>query len=214
MRSAVEIGYALLQQDRYVEALPFLQRAVSEQPREPRVHLYLALAYAHTGDHAQAERHFAQAIALNPRDAYTFYNWGAYLHRQNRLQEALKAYETAYHLDPTLIGARQAADSLRGYAPPPAAPVPTAQAPVQPPPVDSTDLYLPTTRRRSACGWLVAGVLLAGLGLCFPPLGVIGGLTCGVVAMLRGSIVGGLIVVALTVALGLVGNQMWQLQLP
>ncbi|MCX7924692.1 MAG: tetratricopeptide repeat protein, partial [Fimbriimonadales bacterium] len=117
MRSAVEIGYELMQQGKYAEALPFLQRAVAEQPREPRVHLYLALAYAHAGNNTNAEKHFAQAIALNPHDAYIFYNWGAYLHRQGRLQDALKAYENAYRLDPTLIGARQAADSLRGGAP-------------------------------------------------------------------------------------------------
>jgi len=154
VRSAVEIGYELLQQGRYADALPFLQRAVAEQPREGRVHLYLALAYAHQGDNTHAEKHFAQAIALNPHDGYVFYNWGAYLHRQNRLADALKAYETAYRLDPTLVGAKQAADALRTaapvYTPTPSSPqTPYAPTPTTaPPPVRPTNRYTPTAISR------------------------------------------------------------------
>ncbi len=216
MRSAVEIGYELLQQGRYADALPFLQRAVAEQPREGRVHLYLALAYAHLGNNTHAERHFAQAIALNPHDGYVFYNWGAYLHRQNRLAEALKAYETAYRLDPTLVGAKQAADALRGgapmYAPTPSSPQ-TAYAPTPttaPPPVQPTDLYTPAASRyRNARGCISAGVLLALFGLCVPPVGLVGGLICGVIALLRGSVAGGLVVIVLTIVLSWMGMQAW-----
>ena len=215
MRSAVEIGYELLQQGRYADALPFLQRAVAEQPREGRVHLYLALAYAHQGDNTHAEKHFAQAIALSPYDGYVFYNWGAYLHRQNRLAEALKAYETAYRLDPTLVGAKQAADALRGgapvYAPTPMSP-PTPYAPTTtaPPPVQPTDLYPPAASRyRNARGCISAGVLLALFGLCVPPVGLIGGLICGVIALLRGSVAGGLVVIVLTIVLSWMGMQAW-----
>jgi len=205
VRSAVEIGYELLQQGRYADALPFLQRAVAEQPREGRVHLYLALAYAHQGDNTHAEKHFAQAIALNPHDGYVFYNWGAYLHRQNRLAEALKAYETAYRLDPTLVGAKQAADALRMGAPM-YTPTPTAT----PPPVQPTDLYTPAADRyRSARGCVTAGVLLAVFGLCVPPVGLIGGLICGGVALLRGSVAGGLVVIGLTIVLSWMGMQAW-----
>lgn len=214
MRSAVEIGYELLQQGRYADALPFLQRAVAEQPREGRVHLYLALAYAHLGNNPNAEKHFTQAIALNPYDGYVFYNWGAYLHRQNRFADALKAYETAYRLDPSLIGAKQAADSLRGGAPgyipvaphTPHAPTPTTA----PPPVQPTDLYTPAANRyRNARGCISAGVLLAVFGLCVPPVGLIGGLICGVIALLRGSIAGGLVVIVLAVVLSAIGMQAW-----
>ncbi len=216
MRSAVEIGYELLQQGRYADALPFLQRAVVEQPREGRVHLYLALAYAHQGDNTHAEKHFAQAIALSPHDGYVFYNWGAYLHRQNRLADALKAYETAYRLDPTLVGAKQAADALRRaapvYTPTPSSPqTPYAPTPTTaPPPVQPTDLYTPAASRyRNARGCISAGVLLALFGLCVPPVGLVGGLICGVIALLRGSVAGGLVVIVLTIVLSWMGMQAW-----
>lgn len=210
----MEIGYSLLQQGKYADALPFLQRAVAEQPREGRVHLYLALAYAHQGDNTNAERYFAQAIALSPHDGYVFYNWGAYLHRQNRLQDALRAYETAYRLDPTLVGAKQAADALRGGALPPvpmqAAPQMPAAPVSTPPPVRSGDLYTPAASRyRSAQGCISAGVLFAGLGLCVPPIGLMGGLLCGILAMLRGSLVGGLVVIVLAIVLSAIGSQVW-----
>jgi tetratricopeptide (TPR) repeat protein len=228
VRSAVEIGYELLQQGRYADALPFLQRAAVEQPREGRVYLYLALAYAHLGNNTHAEKHFAQAIALSPHDGYVFYNWGAYLHRQNRLADALKAYETAYRLDPTLVGAKQAADALRRaapvYTPTPSSPQ-TAYAPVPPssqqtpyaptptatpPPVQPADLYTPAASRyRNARGCISAGVLLALFGLCVPPVGLIGGLICGVIALLRGSVAGGLVVIVLTIVLSWMGMQAW-----
>jgi tetratricopeptide (TPR) repeat protein len=216
VRSAVEIGYELLQQGRYADALPFLQRAAVEQPREGRVYLYLALAYAHLGNNTHAERHFAQAIALSPHDGYVFYNWGAYLHRQNRLADALKAYETAYRLDPTLVGAKQAADALRRaapvYTPTPSSPqTPYAPTPTTaPPPVQPTDLYTPAASRyRNARGCISAGVLLALFGLCVPPVGLIGGLICGVIALLRGSVAGGLVVIVLTIVLSWMGMQAW-----
>jgi tetratricopeptide (TPR) repeat protein len=216
VRSAVEIGYELLQQGRYADALPFLQRAAVEQPREGRVYLYLALAYAHLGNNTHAEKHFAQAIALSPHDGYVFYNWGAYLHRQNRLADALKAYETAYRLDPTLVGAKQAADALRRaapvYTPTPSSPqTPYAPTPTTaPPPVQPTDLYTPAASRyRNARGCISAGVLLALFGLCVPPVGLVGGLICGVIALLRGSIAGGLVVIVLTIVLSWMGMQAW-----
>jgi tetratricopeptide (TPR) repeat protein len=216
VRSAVEIGYELLQQGRYADALPFLQRAAVEQPREGRVYLYLALAYAHLGNNTHAEKHFAQAIALSPHDGYVFYNWGAYLHRQNRLADALKAYETAYRLDPTLVGAKQAADALRRaapvYTPTPSSPqTPYAPTPTTaPPPVQPTDLYTPAASRyRNARGCISAGVLLALFGLCVPPVGLVGGLICGVIALLRGSVAGGLVVIVLTIVLSWMGMQAW-----
>jgi tetratricopeptide (TPR) repeat protein len=216
VRSAVEIGYELLQQGRYADALPFLQRAAVEQPREGRVYLYLALAYAHLGNNTHAEKHFAQAIALSPHDGYVFYNWGAYLHRQNRLADALKAYETAYRLDPTLVGAKQAADALRSaapvYTPTPSSPqTPYAPTPTTaPPPVQPTDLYTPAASRYSnARGCISAGVLLALFGLCVPPVGLVGGLICGVIALLRGSVAGGLVVIVLTIVLSWMGMQAW-----
>lgn len=215
----MEIGYELLKQGRYTEALPFLQRAVVEQPREARVHLYLALAYAHTGDNTNAEKHFAQAIALNSHDAYIFYNWGAYLHRQGRYADALRAYETAYRLDHTLIGAKQAADSLRGGAPNYTAPFPagTGGNPAtvsQPPPVNPADLYTPAARGyRGATGCITAGVLLAVFGLCVPFIGLVGGLGCGIIAILRGSIVGGVVVILLAIVMSMIGSAIWQMLL-
>lgn len=222
MRAPIEIGYELLSQGRHAEALPFLQRAVAEMPKEARAHLYLALAYAQLGNTAHAEKHFAQAIALNPRDAYVFYNWGAYLHRQGRLADALKAYETAYRLDPTLVGARQAADSLRGaaYAPTPtapSAPVPPSTSlptptPSVPPPVQPTDLYAPTASRyRRARPWIVAGLVISAVGLCIPIVGFLGGIVCGVMAMVRGSLAGGLVVIAAAFVLGVIGMLFWGL---
>lgn len=223
-RTAIEIGHELLSQGRYREARPILERAVSEYPREGRAHLYLAIALAQLGETALAEKHFANAIALSPHDAYVFYNWGTYLHHQGRLQDALNAYETAYRLDPTMVSALQMAQALRsalGQAypapqaptssmPPIATPSPyTAQSP--PPPLTPDDLSTPPPGRfYRARHWVSLGLLLAMMALCLAPvgltsIGLIGAILCGIVAIARGSLAGGIVVIVVAIVMGLLG---------
>ncbi len=190
MRRPVEIGYELWQQGRRAEALRMFERAVSEEPNEPRVHLFLAIALAQQGDTARAEKHFAQAIALGPRDGFVFYNWGVYLHQQGRLQEALRAYQTAYMLDPTLVAALNAIRSLQGGAggqgtlqPSGAGQVGGMSSPV---PVSIGTPIPPLPNAGTQSGFATVGYVFAFLGLCIPFVGLIGGITFGVLALKQG----------------------------
>ncbi len=224
-RTAIEIGHELLSQGRYREARPILERAVSEYPREGRAHLYLAIALAQLGETALAEKHFANAIALSPRDAYVFYNWGAYLHHQGRLQDALNAYETAYRLDPTMVGALQMAQALRSalgqpppsppttptHSMPPTSPPSTYTPQSPPPPATPDDLSMPPPGRfYGARRWVSLGLLLAIMTLCLAPvgltsIGLIGAILCGIIAIARGSLAGGIAVIVVAIVMGLLG---------
>ncbi len=216
MRTSIEIGHELLTQARYSEARPILERAVSEYPNEGRAHLYLAIALAQLGENALAEKHFAHAIALSPNDGYVFYNWGAYLHRQGRLEEALRAYETAVRLNPTLVGAHQMAKALReslGQPPPPtpvSASTPTGMLPPSTPstlpPLNPDDLRMPTPGRwQRARLWVVLGLIISAMGLCMPPVGLIGGVLCALIAAGRGSFAGGCVVLLSAIVLSAIG---------
>lgn len=192
-RTSIEIGYELLMQGRYSEARSILERAVSEYPKAPRAHLYLAIVLDQQGETARAERHFTQAISLDPTDPALFYNWGAFLHRQGRLREALNAYETAYRLDPTLVGAMQAATALRqtlGF---------TSTSPLSAAPV------LSKSSPHKGIFWVRLGTFFAIIGLCFPKVGMPLGILCGLLAMWAGSKRGGLTVIVLTILLFALG---------
>jgi tetratricopeptide (TPR) repeat protein len=200
MRDPGEIGRELFYQRRYADALPFLERALRANPRDGHLHLCLAIALASQGEIARAEQHFQDALKYNPTDAYAFYNWGAFLHQQGRYAEAIRAYEQAAQLDPTLIAARTAADGLRravGQPMPPPAGVPSVPT--------SARVALPPPATRDGTGWVVSGLLLAVLGGLCPPCAAPLAFLCGVAAIIRGSVVGGIVVIALALLFGIVG---------
>lgn len=190
-RTSIELGYELLSQGRLQEARTMLERAVSEFPKEARAHLYLAMTLDQLNETARAEKHFTHAIALDPNDAFVFYNWGIFLHRQGRLQEALRAYERAYQLDPTLVAALQAATGLRQALGIRGAPMPGAPLSVK--------------KSAPASGWVMMGILFALSGLCAPWLGLVGGIACGIIAMLQGAVKRGLVVIVLSIVMASLG---------
>lgn len=206
MRDPGEIGRELFYQRRYADALPFLERALRANPRDGHLHLCLAIALASQGDTARAEQHFLDALKYSPTDAYAFYNWGAFLHQQGRYAEAIRAYEHAAQLDPTLVAARTAAEGLRRamgqpVASPSLPPVGTPPSATSPP----VSVALPPPATRDGTGWVVTGLLLAVLGgLCPPCLAPLAFL-CGVVAIVRGSVVGGVVVIVLALLFGIGG---------
>ncbi len=204
MRDPGEIGRELFYQRRYADALPFLERAVRANPRDGHLHLCLAIALASQGDAARAEQHFLDALKYNPTDAYAFYNWGAFLHQQGRYAEAIRAYERAAQLDPTLVAASTAADGLRramGQPMPPSAGIPSAPAA----PSTPARVAMPPPATRDGTGWVVSGLLLALLGGLCPPCAAPLAFLCGVAAIIRGSVVGGIVVIALALLFGIGG---------
>ncbi len=225
MRDPGEIGRELFYQRRYADAIPLLEQALRMNPQDGHLHLCLAIALASQGDTARAERHFLDALRCNPGDAYAFYNWGAFLHQQGRYPEAIRAYEQAARLDPTLTAAQVAADGLRralGQLPPspmgtpyPAgspslppirSPYPSGGTSLPPAGTPPTNVVLPPTAASSdGTGWVVMGLLLSVLGgLCPPCLAPLAFL-CGVIAIVRGSVLGGFVVIALAVVFGAIG---------
>ncbi|MEN3001786.1 MAG: tetratricopeptide repeat protein [Armatimonadota bacterium] len=205
MRDPGEIGRELFYQRRYADALPFLERALRAHPHDGHLHLCLAIALASQGDTARAERHFLDALKYSPNDPYTFYNWGAFLHQQGRYAEAIRAYEQAAQLDPTLVAARTAADGLRRAM---GQPIPSPSLPpggMPSPTRTPANVALPPPATRNGTGWVVLGLLLAVLGgLCPPCLAPLAFL-CGVVAIVRGSVSGGILVIVLALVFGVGG---------
>jgi tetratricopeptide (TPR) repeat protein len=51
------LGMVLLKQERYAEARDMLQKSITANPRSPKAHYQISLAYARLGDEANAKKH-------------------------------------------------------------------------------------------------------------------------------------------------------------
>ena len=92
----VGLDYVLL--DDYVDAVHWLRQAVAGDPGNSLAWYDLGRAEMHEGDFIHAEKHFKQSLALDPRSVKALDNLGLSYEAQNRMEEAIGAYEKAIAL--------------------------------------------------------------------------------------------------------------------
>lgn len=98
-RSAAEInaelGLAYMQQGDYEHALEKLKHALSFDPQLASANHYIAEVYQQIGETKTAEAHYRKALAVTPVDPMLLNNFGVFLCRQKRLDEAQTLFMTA-----------------------------------------------------------------------------------------------------------------------
>lgn len=94
------LGVLLHRADRSVEALPWLERAVSLQPEQAEAVLHLGSAYQGGERLADAEKAYRTCIALAPELVAAHVSLGILLKQQGRLAESRSAFESALALQP------------------------------------------------------------------------------------------------------------------
>lgn len=104
---AVALGLATVARNHdYRSAVAIWTDTVAKAPRNARAHNNLALAWQQAGDGAQANRHYARAIALEPGYVSARYNWGVALLERGAATEAVAQLEAAVRLAPDHLDAR------------------------------------------------------------------------------------------------------------
>jgi tetratricopeptide (TPR) repeat protein len=83
------IGKALVELDRFEEALSPLKTHLAYQSDDPVVWSYLGYSYYLLDDHQNSEQAYNQALALNPYDQIAFHHRGLIRLRQKRYEEAV-----------------------------------------------------------------------------------------------------------------------------
>ena len=96
----------LLAEGNVPEAKRVLERALADDPNDPRAWLDLGLAQEATGNRASAEKSYRRATEIDPNFAEAFNNLGALLREGGQLAEATTMLERAVALDPSLSAAR------------------------------------------------------------------------------------------------------------
>jgi len=95
-------GNALVALGRPAEALGRFEEA-ARRLGTAEAHNNLANALGSLGRGPEAERHYAAALARNPRYLRAHVNWGNALARQRRFHEAIEHYRAAHAIDPRAV---------------------------------------------------------------------------------------------------------------
>jgi len=88
----LQLGVAYLQQGDLRVAKEKLERAVKQNPRDPRVHSALALLYERLNKPAQVDEHYRTAVRLAPQDPDINNNYAVYLCKTDRAEEGVKRF--------------------------------------------------------------------------------------------------------------------------
>lgn len=91
----IRLGVIYMQQGRMPLANTKFKRALAQDPSSSLVYWANAVFEEKLGEMETAEKYFRKAVQLNKKDSEAHNNFGAFLCRQGRVEEALKAFELA-----------------------------------------------------------------------------------------------------------------------
>lgn len=91
----VQLGQGYLEQGRLEIALEKLLKAIELDPRSEDAHTVIAVLYERIGDPTRAETHYRRAVELKPRSGLTLNNYGTFLCRTGKFDEADRLFARA-----------------------------------------------------------------------------------------------------------------------
>jgi type IV pilus assembly protein PilF len=93
----VQLAIAYMDRGDLPSAKEKLDRALTENPKDPNVHSALAIFYERTGNSSKADSEFKTALGLAPRDPDLLNNYAVYLCQKGRTDEGVRRFEEAAH---------------------------------------------------------------------------------------------------------------------
>ncbi|MEO7917030.1 MAG: type IV pilus biogenesis/stability protein PilW [Dokdonella sp.] len=94
-RANTQLGQSYMKQGKYEVALEKLQRALAIDPNFIDAHTVIAVLYENIGNAKQAEYHYRRASQLKPKGGDEANNYGAFLCKLRRPDEAEKFFQIA-----------------------------------------------------------------------------------------------------------------------
>ena len=113
------MGQAAEELDRLGQAVNHYRKAVEIDSRDVSAIDRLARLHFGQGRYAEAHRLYSALVEIQPDSAQTNSNLGAALYHLGRTADAIRSFERALSLDPTLEAARTGLEQLRTKNPRP-----------------------------------------------------------------------------------------------
>lgn len=105
--AAVNLGAIYIESQRVAEALLVTRQGLAKSPKQPALHLNLAVALATQGDMGASARAFEEATRLAPNDPLyevTYAHWLGVWKRRDEAQEKLRAARPLAEKNPEMLG--------------------------------------------------------------------------------------------------------------
>jgi len=99
-RFRMELGDALVEQDRFQDAEKHLKKCISIKPQDARIHFLLGNCYEKWGKGDRAEKEYQATIALNPQHFMAHFHLGILHINAKRWEEARQAFTRTRQLKP------------------------------------------------------------------------------------------------------------------
>jgi protein O-mannosyl-transferase len=88
LQALSDLGFALIEEEKYDEAIPYLQKANELSSRFATPHVHLAHAYTGLGKNVEAEAELRRAVEISPMNPFVRNAAGRFYLESGRLQEA------------------------------------------------------------------------------------------------------------------------------
>lgn len=88
----VQLGVGYLRQGNLAVAQQVLERALAQNPKDPAVHTSLGLLYERLALPLQADKHYARAVKIAPRDPSVLNNYAVFLCRNGEAPRGEKLF--------------------------------------------------------------------------------------------------------------------------
>lgn len=107
-----KMGYALVAQERYEEALEYYQEALELNHRNSALHQAIASVYRKTGDYEKAKEHLDYSLEQDSENPITYFNYGNLLVDMQETEAAKEMYKKALELDDEFAEAKEELEKL------------------------------------------------------------------------------------------------------
>lgn len=95
LQALSDLGFALVEEKKYDEAMPYLRKANELSSRFATPHVHLANAYAALGKKAEAEAELQRAVEISPMNPFVRNAAGHFYLQSGRLQEAERQFRAS-----------------------------------------------------------------------------------------------------------------------
>jgi protein O-mannosyl-transferase len=98
VEALADLGFARLEEKKYVEASALLKKTIELKPRFATPHIYLARVYSAQGENEQAEAEFRLALEIHPTNTTALNALGEFYLQQGRLAEAAEQFRSSVEI--------------------------------------------------------------------------------------------------------------------